>query len=467
MTTFDPETRPDEAALRRAVDEEAPDLLALMQAAHPADVAELLEDEDEEMAWVLFSQLSDEFRHDVLAYADDWLKKSLAQRMSPEEIARSVDDLPDDEVVDLLEHAEDHVTEQVLRNLDVETAEELRELSSHDPETAGGVMTTEFVTVTRDARVGDAIKLIKEEAEELEDGAGVFVVDDEGRPVGYLSDRHLLTRGIHTPVGEAMTTDVFSVRADTDQEEAATTIQKYGLQALAVVDAGGRLVGVVDPRDAHWVLEEEATEDMHLLAGTSSMYPTRMPVLQRVRRRMPLMLVTVLGGLATAWILDWALSQTASEGSAEADVADILRYVPIVVGLAGNVGIQSSTILVRAFATGEVLPDQEATVLGSEVLAGTIIGLLCGLTTCGVASYLESVGAQPDFLFGTALGTAILIAVAWASFLGCIIPIGCKRVGIDPAVVAGPFLITLSDVSGSAIFVGIASGLLELGAVAG
>ena len=463
MTASEPGTRPTERALRKAVDDQATDLVARMEAAHPADVAELLENEGEELAWVLFSQLSEEFRHEVLEYADDWLKTNLVKRMSPEEIARSVDDLPDDEMVDLLELADDEVAEQVLKNLDVETAEELRELSSYDPETAGGMMTTEFVTITAKARVGDAIKLVKEEADEVEDGQGVFVVDAGGHPIGYLSDRHLLTKGIHTPVDEAMTTDVFSVDVGTDQEEAANTIQKYGLQALGVVEASGRLVGVIDARDAHWVLEEEATEDMHLLAGTPSMFPTRMPILQRVQRRMPLMLVTVLGGLLTAWILDWAFSRSAAASAGGTGVADILRYVPIVVGLAGNVGIQSSTILVRAFATGEVEPDQEASVMASEVLAGALIGMLCGFVTCVVASYLEG-HSGPNLAFGAALGIAILIAVAWASFLGCVIPIMCRRVGIDPAIVAGPFLITLSDVSGSAIFVGIANMLLKLAA---
>ncbi len=462
MTAPDPETRPNERALRQAVDEEAPDLVQRMRAAHPADVAELLEDEEEDLAWVLFSQLPEEFRHEVLQYADDWLKNHLVKRMSPEEILRSAENLPDDELVDLLEHADEGVAEQVLRNLDVETAEELRELSSYDPETAGGLMTTEFVTVTRSARVGDAIKLVKAEAEEVEDGLGVFVVDDAGRPVGYLSDRHLLTKGIHSPVDEAMTTDTFTVGVDTDQEEAANTIQRYGLQALAVVDRTGALVGVIDARDAQWVLEEEATEDMHLLAGTPSMFPTRMPVLQRVQRRMPLMLVTVLGGLATARILEWAMQRASEEASTGLGVSDILRYVPIVVGLAGNVGIQSSTILVRAFATGEVETDQEASVLGSEVLAGSLIGLLCGLATCVIASFLEG-GDSPNLVFGAALGVAILIAVSWAGFLGCIIPMGCKRMGIDPAIVAGPFLITLSDVSGSVIFVGIAGAVLKLG----
>ena len=127
-----------------------------------------------------------------------------------------------------------------------------------------------------------------------------------------------------------------------------------------------------------------------------------------------------------------------------------------------NVGIQSSTILVRAFATGEVSQDREVSVLGSEVLVGLLIGTICGVTTMLVASYMEGNDAAA-FTFGSAVGLAITIAVVWAAFLGCVVPIFCQRFGIDPAIVAGPFLITLSDISGAAIFVGTTSLLLELG----
>ncbi|MEO0649827.1 MAG: magnesium transporter [Planctomycetota bacterium] len=179
-----------------------------------------------------------------------------------------------------------------------------------------------------------------------------------------------------------------------------------------------------------------------------------------MRQRLPLMGLTVIGGLLTAKILEVA----GTTGEGELSTTDLLRYVPIIVGLAGNVGIQSSTILVRGFATGEVDADRELSVVNSEVLTGTMIGLLCGIVTAGVAVFSEASEAGLAVSFATAIGIAIAIAVAWAALLGCLVPLGCRRLGIDPAIVAGPFLITMSDVSGTAIFMTVGHLIVSAGA---
>ena len=196
--------------------------------------------------------------------------------------------------------------------------------------------------------------------------------------------------------------------------------------------------------------------DIRKLVGTSTDQQTYLPVLVRVRQRLPLQVLTVLGGLVTAYILRLAMP-----GGDDAGVnTDLLRYIPIIIGLAGNVGIQASTILVRAFATDEVTPDREGSVLVSEVATGLLIGLLCGVATAVVAALTEG-GVDGQVAFGAAVGAAVAIAVTWAAFLGSSIPMLCRRMDIDPAVVAGPFLITLSDISGTAIFMASAHLILE------
>jgi magnesium transporter len=343
--------------------------------------------------------------------------------------------------------------------VDFERAQGLRELASYGPDTVGGLMTTEFFTVSEDAHVGDAIKDIKsEEGPASEEELGVFIVDEEGRPTGFVSDRDLLTTPIHTPIKNVMETDLITIEASEDQEEVGQLVRKYSFSAIPVVDEEGVLIGVVSGEDAEDVFQEEAEEDILRLVGASpEEQQTRLPVLARVRHRLPLQALTVLGGLFTAWILDLALPDGEAGGT-----VDILRYLPIIIGLAGNVGIQSSTILVRAFATGEVSPEREKSVLGSEVLVGFLIGLICGVTTMGIASLIES-STGNGLAFGAAVGAAISVAVTWASFLGCVVPIACRRMGIDPAIVAGPFLITLSDISGAAIFIGVATLTLGIG----
>lgn len=450
-----PET-PDITALKEQFLERlagaAEELQVFLKEVHPADLAEWLLDLDAEDRWRVLKGLESEARAETLALAEDSVRAPLLERMSLEQLTEVVQELPADDVVDLLALVDDVVTEEVLRSVEAERAAGLRELSRYDPETAGGVMNSELVTVSADLRVGDAIKRIKIEGEEAEEGRGVFVVDEEGRPIGYLSDRQLITHSIHEDVAEVMAQPV-SITSDADQEEAAGLVQHYQLEELAVVDAAGVLVGAIAADDAHVVLEEEASEDFLKLVGAPADQPTRQSVPRRVWTRLPLQGVTVLGGLLTAWILEMVLGE-----HLDGD-ADLLRFIPVVIGLAGNVGIQCSTILVRGFATGEVERDRELAVLRGEVTVGFLIGLICGAVTALVTATVGSGGTETAF--AVAIGTAITVAVTWAALLGCVVPLVCRRVGIDPAVVAGPLLITVSDISGTVLYLGVAHLLLS------
>lgn len=449
--------RPGLRDLKSILEERPTALAPFLAEAHSADIADWLEHVSEEDAWRTFQALPADRRAEVLDEAEDTLRADLLRYMDAGEIVELVQELPLDEAVDLLELTDDRTTEAVLGNVELDHAQELRKLAAYPSETAGGEMTSEFVTVRPEERIGDAIKLVRSsEDEAYEEGAGVYVVDAAGRLAGFVSDHDLLTTPIHTPVADVMETDLATVSVEDDREEAARLASKYSLIAVPVVDAGERLVGVLNADDLREVVEVEATEDMVRMAGASEAHQTRLPVIKRVRSRIPLMAVTVLGGLVTAYILDkFATGSGAGNGS----TTDLLRYLPIVIGLAGNVGIQSSTILVRGFATGEVERDRELSILGSEVVVGLVIGVLCGAVTAVVAQGMETQMSSPA-LFGGAVGLAILIAVTWASLLGCVIPMSCRRLGIDPAIVAGPFLITLSDISGAAIFMLVAHGIL-------
>ncbi len=459
--TVEPEKRPElrdlEAVLRGEV---SVALAGFLEDVHPADLADWIAEIDPPDQVRIVASLSTEARSELLRFADDSICEDVLRYLDVPQIAAVVEELPADEAVDLLALTEEGTEEQVLKVVDLERAQGLRQLLRYDAETAGGLMTSEFVSVSQDVHVGDAIKHIRnEETPAGEEETGVFVVDGDGKPIGFVSDRELLTTPIHTPVIEVMETDLITVHVQDDQEEVAQLVHKYSFAAVPVVSDDGVLIGVIAADDAQEVLAEEAEEDILRLVGTSpEETQTYLPVLTRVRHRLPLQALTVLGGLLTAWILDVFMGP----GSESTSTTDILRYLPIIIGLAGNVGIQSSTILVRAFATGEVSQDREFSVLGSEVLVGFLIGTICGITTMAMASYMEGGGAAA-VTFGSALGLAITIAVVWAALLGCVVPIACQRLGIDPAIVAGPFLITLSDISGASIFVGTTSLFMELG----
>ena len=429
-----------------------------LQEVHPADAAEWLLDVDIEDAWRVFSELPTDLQADILEDAEDVLRHELVTRMSATDLREVVEELPSDEAVDVLAEADERVAEDVLENIAAEDAQELRELAAYDPETAGGVMTTEFVTVGITERVGDAVKAVKQD-QDAEENLGVFVVDKDDLPLGYLTDRALLMHSIHDAVSDVMVEPVI-VSVEEDQEEAANILSKYGLAALAVVGESGVLLGVLSAEDAQEILSEEASEDIHRLVGTSPVQQTRLPILKRVRQRLPLMGVTVAAGLLSARILNAFMGGDSLQEDVDSTGA-VLRYLPLIVGLAGNVGVQSSTILVRAFATGEVERERDLSVLGSEVTVGTSIGIICGLVTIFFAAWMEG-GAGMHWTLGFSVGVAVAAAVSWASLLGCVVPMGCRRLGIDPAIVAGPFLICLSDISGVGIYIVVASVLIGL-----
>lgn len=454
-----PQERLDRGARRQLeeiLEHRPEDLAEYLPTVRIEDLAVWMADLDEVGTLRCFETLELERQAELLQEVDDHLQEVLTRSMEAEQLIDIVEELPPDEAADILGLTEDEVGEEVLRKVEPELAEDLRQLASYPNDSAGGIMTTEFVTIPIDVRVGDAIKLLKsEDATASDELTGVFITDEQDRPVGFVSDHDLLTHGIHTPVAEIMERDIISVDVLSDQEDAANLIQKYGIENLPVVDSEGRIHGIVTADDAHEVLQVEASEDMLRLAGSSQTLLTRLPVLARVRHRVPLQIVTVAGGLLTAYIL----GQAFPSGGGEASTGALLRYLPITIGLAGNVGIQCSTILVRAFATGEVEPEREWSVLGSEVVVGLLMGVLCGLLTGLVAA-----GIETSTYFGLALFAAILLSVTWAALLGCLVPMGCRRMKIDPAVAAGPFLITLSDISGATVFVVVAQAILRLGA---
>ena len=438
-----------EAAFREVLAESVARAAVLLADVHPADATDWLQDCEEDDRHRLFSAISPEIQAGILEHADEAFTQVLIARLDASHLREVLEELPSDEAADVLIEADDRIANDALAGMAPEQAQDLRELLSYDPDTAGGVMATEFVDATVGQRIGDVVKEVRKEGEDAEADLGVFILDSARRPVGFLPDRALLTNSIHTPVEDVMV-EPFVISVTDDQEIAAQTIAKYTLESLAVVDADGVMLGVISSEDAAEILEDEVSEDFARLTGTGSDgQQTRLPVLVRVRQRMPLMGLTVVAGLLSAKVLALALGSDSSESGGEA----ILRYIPLIVGLAGNVGIQSSTIFVRGFATGEVDRDREWSVFRTEWCVGALIGLLCGTATWVTAGYLES-ATSPGL--GLAVGIAVMAAIAWAAMLGGVVPIVCRRLGIDPAIVAGPFLIALSDLSGSAIYIFVA-----------
>ncbi len=319
MTAPDSSLEAAEATFREVLGESLARAAVLLADVHPADAMEWLQDTEEEDRHRVFGALSAEIQAAILEYADEAFTQDLVARLDARHLHEVLEELPSDEAADVLIEADDRIANDALDRMAPETAQELRELLRYEPDTAGGVMATEFVDAKAGQRIGDVVKEVRKEGEDAEADLGVFVLDDARRPVGFISDRALLTHSIHTPVDEVMV-EPFVIAVGDDQEVAAQTIAKYSLDSLAVVDADGVMLGVISDEDAADILEDEVSEDFARLTGTGSEgHQTRLPILVRVRQRMPLMGLTVLGGLLSAKVLAMALgSDTVETGSAAA-----------------------------------------------------------------------------------------------------------------------------------------------------
>ena len=424
----------------------------------PVEIAEVLQDFDLEDAARIFAALPSESAAEVVAETDPLTREKIIDAAGQDQIGELVEALPPDEGADILELLTDVERRVILEKMEPAQARELKQLEHYDPESAGGIMTTRFVAVNENSTTDEALAAVRGEPD-LEAFHYVYVLDGEGVLKGVVTARSLVASAPGTRVGEIMEDDVVSVFTDEDQETVAALVRKYNFSALPVVNRSTRLVGMITIDDVIDVIDEEFSEDIFRLAGTAATHPTREPVLRRVLLRLPWLLVTLTGGIVVAMVV------RRFENSLEAMVA-IFFFLPAVNAMGGNVGIQSSTIIVRGLATGEVDLSRFLRVLFAEIRVGLSIGISLGVLVTAVIwaihSLLFSGGpAGPDpFLLGASVGLAMLLGIMASALVGTLVPVVCWRAGIDPAITAGPFVTVLNDIFCTAIYFTITTVIL-------
>ncbi len=426
---------------------------------HAADIARALPDLDQDGQQLVFSLLGDAKAADVLVETDEPTRETLVAGLTAERLGRLLALLDPDDAADILQAAPEETRAALLATLDEEHRHAVSALGRYEPETAGGIMTTEVVAVTSDTSVRVALAKVNE-AEQAETISALFVVDAAGVLVGVVQLKDLLGAPADGRVAELMDPTVISVRADADQEEAARRVEHYRLSSLPVVDAHDRLLGVITVDDIIEVIGEEAEEDVLVLAGTSASNPTKQPLLRRYLARSPWLAITLTGSFGASLLLreierHWF-------GPILEDVPStyksLLYFIPMIGGMAGNVGSQSSATMVRGFATGEVDPERPMRVLPREVLLGVMIGLSAGLL---VGPFLALTSPQEAWL-AAVVGVALPCSITVAALSGTLIPFLCERVKIDPAYASGPFLQTMNDLTGYAIYFTVAISLMSV-----
>jgi magnesium transporter len=378
-------------------------------------------------------------RTEILTYMPSQETVSILHELSSDDVAAIMGDLP----------AEKY--QEVLRLMGHEDSQEVQDLLEHPKETAGRLMNTDFFSLPEQITVEEAIKQVRA-ASEREMVFYIYVTDKEDRLVGVVSLRQLLVVPPDTPLQKIMNPEVISVTTDTDQEEVARQVTRYNLLAIPVVDKENRLVGIITFDDVIDVLREEATEDILKMAGAGTPeeeYILQTSSLGAARFRLPWLLTTLFGTMVTAGIV-WFFRFTLHE------VIALVTFLPVIAAMGGNVGVQSSTIIVRGLATGRIELANVWKVVARELKVGLLMGVTCGVILALVA-YLWHGPA----MLGVVLGAAMFFAIIVAATTGTLVPVVLKKLNIDPAISSGPFVTTANDITGLLIYLGLATYLLQ------
>ncbi len=403
---------------------------------HPADLAEILEDLPLADATGIFNAIVDHaMAADVFSQLSPALCKQVLAETSLEKLAGVLKHLPPDDLADLIGDLPDDQRGHLMALLDVASKKEVESLLKYDPSSAGGIMTTDYFSLPQMLTVEEAIENIRGR-ENVEMIFYLYLTDDQQRLVGVVSLRQLLLANPGTPLHAIMNRSVLKVTTDTDETRVAMLVDKYRILAIPVVDSQDVLVGMVTVDDVIDVMEEETTRDMLKMAGTSESEIFTQSAFKIAGIRLPWLFASFIGGIGATMVI----------GQYEDMLAQIVilsAFVPIIIGMAGNVGVQSATVAVRGLATGAINTRDTFRLVLKELRVGILLG-----TFYGVILALFGYLVYDSILLGQTVGLTILVNMTCAAILAVVLPMIFERLKVDPAVATGPFVTTAIDVLG-------------------
>ena len=428
-------------------------LVKLIRKTHPADLAVVFRYfSDEEQAKVFSMMVEDGQAMEFLVELDDTLIANLLENESPERIATVIQESSANDQSFILSTLEDEQAQSVIELLKTEEQEEIEELMGYPEDSAGAMMTTNVFTLYQNTICRDALKSLQDQSE-AEMVFYLYITDEDDRLVGVASLRALATTPADTILKDIMVKRVHTVRPETDQEEVAQIVAQYNYLAVPVLDEDDQLLGIVTVDDVVDVIREEATEDFLQMAGAGKDREILLKSSwENARARLPWLFASWIGGIFAASIIG------TFEHMLESMIA-LAAFIPVIIGMGGNIGTQSSTIIVRGIATGRIEIGSELKVLLKEVRVGIILGALYGLLLGAFAKF-RFIDADPmlGIVVGLSIGCSMLIAVA----VGTFIPMFLRKVDIDPAIATGPFVTTSIDILGVLFYFVIAEYFLSI-----
>ena len=443
--SLDPEQRGrvEERKTTLLEDGDVETLDAEIGALHPADLAALFESLPPRHWPRLVGGLTTARISDLMEELPDHLRDDLAALLRPGQIGEAIEEMASDDAADVLADLPETLARRVIDTLPAEERTDLEALLQYPEDSAGGLMQTELVSVLESQSVDSAVQEIRAKADEVGNFHFVHVVDGEGRLVGVLNLRDLILAAPDRPVADLMLWGPMAVTPDVDQEDVARTFRRYDLVVLPVVDGEGRLLGRILHDDVMEVLEEEADEDIFHMAGTSVQEHELVytaPPFKVATLRLPWLLAT-LAGLTVPALLVWRFQVSFPE------MLTLVPFIPVIGAMGGNIGAQSSTIVVRGFATGRVDYHNLWKFLSKELMVSLLMGVACGL-----ASGLAAVVWHGDLLLSAVVTISMVAAIVASAVMGVAIPYLFKLVHVDPAIAAGPLVTTLDDIIAIGIY---------------
>ena len=429
------------------------ELKLLLKDIPPEEIADFFSFLGEDDIQNIFILLPEEKAGIVLNETDDTSEHYLLKQVDDSRLATILSRLPDDEAVDILAKLDSERAEAVLAR--VKEDEGIRELMHFPPDTAGGIMSTQYIAVKYNATVRGALTSIRNfKADDPDLYHIIYVVDEHGHLMGTITLAKLLKANPARRLSRIYRRNPIRVQFMVDQEEVARLVSLYNLVNIPVVDESNKLIGVVYVEDVIDVITEEATEDIYKIAGINEPKASDRTVFQYSRLRLPWLLITMLGSIIGALILS-RFSNTL--GAMLTGV--LFTFNPLIAAMSGNAGVQSSSIVIRGLATGEVSQHNVWKIIFREFRVGLITGILCGLLVGAVITLFWTAGISVTSLALT-LGLAMCSGMTLAATLGALIPILLNKIGVDPAVATGPFVTTLNDITGMSIYILIALTLI-------
>jgi len=421
----------------------------LLNDLHHADIAEILDELDFDDATYIFKVLDSEKTAEILLELEDDIRENILKRLSPKEIAEELDELETNDAADIIAELSQSKKEEVISELqDVEHAKDIVELLRYDEDTAGGIMHKELVKVNENWNVLTCVKEMRIQAENISRVHSIYVVDDEDRLKGRLSLKDLLTTSTKTPISEVYIRKLNSVNVDTEDVEVARIMQKYDLEAIPVTDELGRLVGRITIDDILDVIKDEADKDYQLAAGISQDVEADDSILELTKARLPWLVLALLGGFITVRVLGLFEGAMLKHGN-------LFFFTPLIAAMAGNVGVQSSAIIVQGLANNTLSGS-----LFNRLIKEVSLSLLNGVILALILFVGSHLLLNVEFIIGIIVTIALVSVIIIASLIGTFIPLLLDKFGIDPALATGPFITTSNDICGILIYFSIAKLIL-------